>query len=287
MSNTISSTGAEGQYKSTDGGNTHSLELSKMAIIARGLFEYRNMFQLTERGLNDQSIIANLLEKEGATILDLPGSTSTIGRQLRNMAMRANSDLKVYSADLAYFSSIQEIYDIACKTAKDALNPIIEKGNSWQGHDWASEAFKSATPSEWLSYRLATYKAWLEDISNPQIKEFYRPASFPDLNELKDLKFDLILSSNCLFAYEKVLVPNGNEQDVFNFHLQSILNMGSLLKEGGEIRIYPISSGVNPVYSKLQELISEVELNGYKVQLLDVPEPPNTKSWDKLLSVKK
>ena len=75
MSNTISSTGAEGQYKSTDGGNTHSLELSKMAIIARGLFEYRNMFQLTERGLNDQSIIANLLEKEGATILGKQGDS--------------------------------------------------------------------------------------------------------------------------------------------------------------------------------------------------------------------
>jgi hypothetical protein len=265
----------KGQLERKEDGTTE-LKLDQMAIIARAMFEYSEMFNLEQDG-----VISRLLDKPGASVLDVPGSTSTFGLQLRRMAGRAGSNLQVISADIAYSASPEEIFETANRTALKALEPLLEK-NTWAGQDWVSSHIPFHTPADLLHYRAVTYKDWLTDFrENPAA---YITDSFPSLSNLRGRRFDLIVSGNCLFAYADKLFGSSPEQ-IYAFHEQSVLSMASLLEPDGELRIYPIGTASVPQYPRLSELIENVSARGYRVSIDAVPRPPNVQKWGQLLKV--
>jgi hypothetical protein len=257
---------------------TTELKLDKMAVIARGMFEYSEMFNLEKDG-----VIKRLLDQPGASVLDIPGSTSTFAFQLRRMAERSKSDLSVISSDIVYDTPSKELYDAAMRTAKTALQPLLTE-NTWEGQVWVSNQTPFHTPADLLHYREATYKAWLEDFERN--RGSYITDSFPYLSNLEGRKFDLIVSGNCLFAYADKLFGN-NQDEIYAFHEQSVLSMANLLAAGGELRIYPIGTASVPVYPKLQELLDRVVAEGYLVSIDAVERPPNVANWDRVLRITK
>lgn len=257
---------------------TTELKLDKMAVIARGMFEYSEMFNLEKDG-----VIKRLLDQPGASVLDIPGSTSTFGFQLRRMAERSKSDLTVISSDIVYDTPSKELYEAAMRTAKTALEPLLTE-NTWEGQVWVSNQTPFHTPADLLHYREATYKAWLEDFERN--RDSYITDSFPYLSNLEGRKFDLIVSGNCLFAYADKLFGN-NQDEIYAFHEQSVLSMANLLAARGELRIYPIGTASVPVYPKLQELLDRVVAEGYLVSIDAVERPPNVANWDRVLRITK
>jgi len=267
----------KGQVDRRSDGTTE-LKLDKMAVIARGMFEYAEMFNLEKDG-----VIKRLLDQPGASVLDIPGSTSTFGSQLRRMALRSGSDLTVTSSDIVYDTPARDLYDAAMTTAKTALEALLV-ANTWEGQSWVSRQTPFHTPADLLHYREVTYRNWLEDFERN--RDFYITDSFPHLSKLEGRKFDLIVSGNCLFAYADKLFGSDPDQ-IYAFHEQSVLSMAKLLAEGGELRIYPIGTASVPVYPRLRELITRVEAEGYTVSIDTVEGPPNVESWDRLLKITK
>jgi hypothetical protein len=266
-----------GQVGRTADGTTE-LKLDKMAVIARGMFEYTEMFNLEKDG-----VIRRLLDQPGASVLDVPGSTSSFGLQLRRMAERAKCDLTVTSLDIVYDTPARELYDAAMRTAKTALEPLLIE-NSWQGQSWVSQQTPFHSPADLLHYREVTYKNWLEDFERN--RDCYITDSFPGLSKLEGRKFNLIVSGNCLFAYADKLFGD-NPDEIYAFHERSVLSMANLLAKGGELRIYPIGTASVPVYPKLQELLERVVAEGYSVSVDKVDRPPNVANWDQLLRITK
>jgi hypothetical protein len=257
---------------------TTELTLDKMAVIARGMFEYSEMFNLEKDG-----VIKRLLDQPGACVLDIPGSTSTFGFQLRRIAERSKSNLRVISSDIVYDTPSKGLYDAAMRTAKTALEPLLIE-NTWEGQSWVSRYTPFHTPADLLHYREVTYKAWLEDFERN--RDSYITDSFPHLSRLEGRKFNLIVSGNCLFAYADKLFGN-NPDAIYAFHEQSVLSMVNLLADGGELRIYPIGTASVPVYPKLQELLNRIAAEGHSISIDTVERPPNVANWDRLLRITK
>jgi hypothetical protein len=239
-----------------------TLSLPTIEIVARSAHEYRTMF-----GLDADGRLKQLLQTQGAAILDCPGSASSFGFQVRRMADRAGSDLTVVSADIVYDHTPREIYDAAVATVHRLLDPLIADGNSWRNATWLSEETPFATPRDLLEHRLAIYAAYFGDAEKN--KDCFVATALPDLSSLRGRKFDLIVSGNLLFAYADKHFGESSEERL-DFHIKSILNFGELLKDGGELRIYPIGTASTKVYPHMETLMSKLEKAGYELSIRKV-----------------
>lgn len=250
-----------------------TLSLPTIEIVARSLHEYRTMLRLDADGCLEQ-----LLKTPGATILDCPGSASSFGSEVRNMAGHAGSDLTVVSADIVYDHTPRQIYNKAVETVHRLLDPLIADGNSWRNSRWLSKKPLFATPRDLLEHRLAVYNAYLGDAEKN--KNFYVATALPDLTSLRGYKFDLIVSGNLLFAYADKHFGNNSEERL-EFHVKSILNFCKLLKDGGELRIYPIGTASAKVYPQMKRLVSTLKEAGYEllIRKIEVMQNPD---WDQM-----
>jgi hypothetical protein len=196
--------------------STMPTAIDKVVITPRTLYDYRNMFLLTEDDL------------VAGPILDCPAGASPFGAQVR---ARGGT---VISADMAYGLPLDEL------TGK--IRADLHRLTGWMdaNHDminWAYLGSPDALMSQWevaVDYFLADFTAG---------GERYVTATLPTL-PFPDKHFRLVLSSHMLFTFPQFVS--------FEEHLASLLELVRV--SNGETRVFPIVDTTNTIYPQLDEL---------------------------------
>ncbi|MNR02762.1 Methyltransferase domain protein [compost metagenome] len=125
--------------------------------------------------------------------------------------------------------------------------------------------------------RLEALQRFIDDYSSSEGAARYHTASLPSL-PFQAESFDLVMCSHFLFLYE--------EQFDYAFHLSALRELLRVCKRGGEVRVYPLLNFRTVEYTRLQDLIVEIEKEGFSVQRREASLPflPNSHQF---LSIKK
>ena len=190
--------------------------IDKIVITPRALYDYRNMFLLTE-----DELIAG-------PILDCPAGASPFGAQVR---ARGGT---VVSVDMAYELPRPELADkIRADLARlrGWIDANLDVG------DWSYLGSPDSLMSQWevaVDYFLADYA---NDGSR------YRAATLPSL-PFPDKHFRLVVSSHLLFTFPNFLT--------FDMHVDYLLELVRV--SAGEVRVFPLMDSAGEFYPRLDDL---------------------------------
>lgn len=211
-----------------------SLKLEQVVPWGRSLEEYTRMFDLTPNDLQ-------------LKILDCAGGPASFNAQM------ARRRCKVISCDPIYQFS-------ACEIAKriEETYPVIIKGAEANYDKFVWREISS--PAQLGQIRMAAMHQFLEDFPLGLQEGRYIKDALPIL-PFDSGQFDLALCSHLLFTY--------SEQLSEAFHLESIIEM---CRVATEVRIFPLLLNMSGEPSPfLQPVIEELEAQGYRVQIKQVP----------------
>lgn len=258
--------------------SSSNLTLQEIQVIGRGFAEYQMMFDISDAD------IEKWCKRDSFSVLDVAAGTSSFRQELAERFKSSKCKLEALAVDPAYAFSVQNVHKKANSVAEGILTPLLEL-NTWKGHDWVSPDMLFPTPKEMLNARLETYQAWAED--RTEHPEAYIADSLPSLASLGGKKFNLILCANLLFAYANSDLFGGSAEEVFDFHLRSLINLCSLLKENGTLLIYPIGTNSEPSYPELDKLLSDLADEGIKGEAVETLASPNVAHWNYVLLLRR
>ena len=204
--------------------------IEKVVITPRTLYDYRNMFLLTENDL------------VAGPILDCPSGASPFGAQVR-----ARGGVAV-SVDMAYQSPVT---DLIAKIRADLGTLTGWMDTNRDMINWAYLGSPDALMNAWevaVDYFLDDY---LRDDGTR-----YVPATLPTLS-FPDKHFRLVLSSHMLFTFTQFVS--------FEDHLASLLELVRV--SAGETRVFPIRDTTNTVYPRLDELRAALLEHGVHTEI--------------------
>lgn len=230
----------------------HVYEQVGVAMTSRSYVEYEKMFMLQASDLI------------GQRVLDVAGGASSFTTEARQLGIAAEAVDPLYEKSPSAIEELgmQEIELVAAKMAK--LTDV---------YDWS---FYGSVEKH-KAGRIHALQKFIEDFSSAEGAARYHTASLPSLPFGAE-SFDLVMCSHFLFLYEA--------QFDYTFHLAAIRELLRVCKPGGEVRLYPLMSFRTMEYSRLTDLISEMERDGFTVQKREASLPflPNSHQF---LSIKK
>ncbi len=203
--------------------------LGELAITARPLDDYRNMFLIT-----DTDLITG-------PILDCPAGASPFGAQVR---ARGGA---VISVDPAYSASPAEI---VARARADVVRIAEWSSDNPDQLDWSYLGSVDALVRKW---ELAIEEFTTDYLADG---ERYVAAALPDL-PFPDGYFRLALSSHLLFVYP--------EYFDFDSHVSGLLELIRVTQ--GEVRVFPLVDTATTPYPRLDELRSVLAGRGVDTEI--------------------
>jgi len=224
-------------------------EQAGVAMTSRSFAEYERMFML------------NADELQGRRVLDVAGGASSFTADARSRGILAEAADPLYAMTPTKIAEYgrAEIESVAAKL--DKLRDV---------YDWSyygSVEAHRADREESLRRFVADFAA--QDGFGDSCNSRYHSAQLPEL-PFADQTFDFVLCSHFLFLYE--------EQFDYAFHRAAVRELLRVCKRGGEVRIYPLLSFRTEEYTKLNELLDEVDKLGFlsKKMKANLPFLPNS-----------
>ncbi|WP_291411324.1 hypothetical protein [Actinophytocola sp.] len=202
--------------------------LGKLIVTPRPLFDYRNMFLLT-----DEELVAG-------PILDCPAGASPFGAQVRARGGKAVSVDPIYGPRTAVESRVAA--DLAHVHQWLAAGPV---GLDWSYLGSADAMLRAFEVS--ADFFLADYAE-----GGPN----YVAAGLPAL-PFADGEFGLTLSSHLLFTYPEYV---SHDQ-----HVSFLLEMARVTS--GEVRVCPVADPAGVPYPRLDEVRTELASHGVSTEL--------------------
>lgn len=204
------------------------LELSRVIFVGRTYDEYVKMFDLTDEELKNY------------TILDAPAGACSF------TAIASQLGYRVTAADIAYFHSVEQLYQKGLDDIEHAIEGIskVKENYKWDYFNSIDELEKQRNSALHNCVR-----------HMKQFPELYSPANLPEL-PFNNGQFDMILSAHFLFMYSDRLD--------FNFHKKTLKEMTRVARK--EIRIFPLADLSGRRYENLQEIIMFIHDLGWKAE---------------------
>ncbi len=212
-----------------------SLDIDRIAFFGRTYAEYLSMF-----GLNEQ------LLRQGA-ILDCPAGASSFTAEAHQLGLDATA------CDIMYNHNADELIE-KCKMD---IQHVFEKFDEVE-HLYVWDYYKNK--DEVITLRKKALKLFAEDFSAEFKEKRYVKAELPHL-PFPDKSFSLVLSGNFLFLY-------GDRLDL-DFHKACIKELIRVCS--GEVRIFPLVGLDAKPYPYLDEILSFLDSNNIKVEIIKVP----------------
>ncbi|MNJ43075.1 hypothetical protein D3C77_380640 [compost metagenome] len=204
------------------------LELSRVIFVGRTYEEYVKMFDLTDEELKNY------------TILDAPAGACSF------TAIASQLGYRVTAADIAYFHSVEQLYQKGMEDIEHAIEGIskVKEKYKWDYFNSIDELEKQRNSALHDCVRHMKH-----------FPELYSPAVLPEL-PFEIGQFDMILSAHFLFMYADRL-------DI-NFHKKTLQEMTRVARK--EIRIFPLADLTGNRYENLQEIIMFIHDLGWKAE---------------------
>jgi hypothetical protein len=202
--------------------------LGKLIVTPRPLFDYRNMFLLT-----DEDLLAG-------PILDCPAGASPFGAQVRSRGGTAVSVDPIYGPRASVESRVAA--DLAHVHSWLAAGPV---GLDWSYLGSADAMLRAFEVS--ADYFLADYVE-----GSPH----YVAAGLPSL-PFSSGRFRLTLSSHLLFTYPEYVT--------YDQHVTFLLEMTRVTS--GEVRVCPVADPAGVPYPRLDEVRSALASHGVSTEL--------------------
>lgn len=227
-----------------DGAST--LRLDDMAVVGRGLIEYRMMFNL------DETTLLSPAKQNHIRVLDAAAATASFRAVLSQLAAENECQVDVIAADAIYDLPSEHIFDIAMAAVEHIMAPLLQV-DSWTKHAWVSPYMPFARPADLLEERRRIYAQWLTDFNTNRSR--YVTMRLPCVCPLQDQRFDLILCGNCLFAYAGSQF-GATAAEVYAFHRDSFAGFGRFARAARGVARVPhrhgIDAGVRRNYSAIE-----------------------------------
>ncbi len=212
---------------------TMGVKLKEVVPLGRSFDEYRLMFNLSRDDL-DKRIIG---------VGDGPASFN---------AEMCEMGKAVVSVDPIYFFTAK---DIDRKFDK-VFDNIVEQVRNTPG-DWTWTYHMS--PDDLRDHRREALSKFTADFESGKKEGRYLTGELPAL-EFQDGAFDIALCSHFLFLY--------SDHYDYNFHKAAVYEM---LRVANEVRIFPLLDLALNRSPYLEQLIKELEADGYTVKIKKVP----------------
>ncbi len=214
---------------------TNQLDIGHIVFFGRTYAEYLSMF-----GLNEQ------LLRQGA-ILDCPAGASSFAAEAHQLG------LNVTACDIMYNHNADELID---KCKRD-IQHVFERFDEAE-HLYVWDYYKNK--DEVIALRNKALKLFAEDFPAGLKEKRYVEAELPHL-PFPDKSFSLVLSGNFLFLY-------GDRLDL-EFHKACIKELIRVCS--GEVRMFPLVGLDAKPYPYLDEILSFLDSDGIKVEIIEVP----------------
>lgn len=203
--------------------------IDKIVITPRTLYDYRNMFLLT-----DDDLVAG-------PILDCPAGASPFGAQVRARGGTA------VSADLAYQLPRPEL---EAKIRSDLANLWAWVDANLDVADWSYLGSPDSLMAQWE----VAVDLFLADYANDGVR--YLTVTLPTL-PFPDKHFSLVVSSHGLFTFPQFLT--------FETHLDSLRELVRV--SAGEARVFPLADTTATIYPRLGELRDALLADGIRSEV--------------------
>lgn len=211
------------------------LDIDRIAFFGRTYAEYMDMFGLDESLLRSRRI------------LDCPAGASSFSAEAHQKG------IDVTACDILYDLTADKLME---KGKKD-IKHVFEKFDEVT-HLYVWKYYKSK--DEVMALRSRALEIFANDFPVGSKEGRYVQAEMPYL-PFSDRTFSLVLSSNFLFLY-------GDRLD-FDFHVACIKEL--LRVCSGEVRIFPLIGLDFKPYPYLDDILSSLDSNGIKVEMVEVP----------------
>lgn len=208
-------------------------KLENVIPWGRSMQEYIRMFDMTSDDLR-------------LAILDCAGGPASFNVEMTRQGY------KVVSCDPVYQFTQSEI----AQRIQDIYQVVIDGAQAnWDSYVW----YYIQSPAQLGQIRMAAMRQFLEDFPLGIREGRYVTDELPVLSFNRS-QFDLALCSHFLFTY--------SDQLSADFHLASIIEMCRVAKE---VRIFPLLDISGEPSLLLQPVMNELQQQGYKVAIKQVP----------------
>jgi SAM-dependent methyltransferase len=206
-----------------------------VAMTCRSYQEYVDMFSLTEE----------ILAK--GPILDVGAGASSF------TAVVCLQGREAIAVDPLYQMKHEEIYTKGKLEIEESTQKLAGIANTLHWEYYGSLGQHQQNRERSLEQFIQAYRA------DEGSKKKYVPGVLPEL-PFYDNQFSLVVGSHFLFLYQQQF----DEQ----FHLDAIKELLRVCQPGGRIRLYPLIGLDRRPYSKLPQLMEEMQRRGHACSLL-------------------
>jgi hypothetical protein len=210
------------------------IQLNRVAFYGRTLKEYLKIFDL------DLSLI------QEQKILDCPAGASSFVAEAHKLGFDA------VGCDPLFGSDIRALFE----RGEQDISHVIERVSSVP-HLYKWDFYPSIEVLE--RYRKEALERFSLDYPSGVLENRYIKGTLPCL-PFPDKSFDLVLSGHFLFTY--------SDQLDISFHMNSILELVRVSSK--EVRIYPLQGPDAKPYGPMDTLLSFLEKNKIKADLMPV-----------------
>lgn len=211
------------------------LRLDYIAFYGRTLAEYERMFDLDLRAL------------KGARVLDCPAGPASFA------AEAGRQGVLVTACDPRYSEPLTRLRARCRRDVKAVVARVVEARDTFRWHYYR-------TPRRLAALRLRALARFCADYAAGRRAGRYVRARLPRL-PFPDGSFDLVLSGNLLFGYDRHL-PRG-------FHEKAIKEL--LRVSRGEVRVFPTVGDRGRPFPGMARLLAKVRSWGATARLQKVP----------------
>ena len=203
---------------------------SKVLFYGRTLQEYIKMFDL------------DLSLWKGCKILDCSSGPASFVAEANEL------DLDVVGCDPLYTDELENLLECGEQDINTIIDFLLSSSLP------ISQKFYTSV-DDMKDYATSALRKFLVDYPVGKSEKRYIQAGLPNL-PFEDKTFDLVLSSNFLFVYSKLFIPNLETLD-YQFHLRSVLELIRVAKR--EVRIFPMLYIDGKLHEYAENLLADLK----------------------------